>query len=170
MDGSGGHSMYDGNAVFPATNAEGADGSKLPRTGHLEGIDDEGRVLFRPEGHEGAPFPVAIGLALSDEALVAAAQEGRRAVVIPTSEAAGRWVLVGLVRERLRTDAVTRAGVDAKVDGEAVRIEATERIELVCGKASIVLEADGHVTISGTYVVSASRGPNKIKGTTISLN
>jgi hypothetical protein len=36
-------------------------------------------------------------------------------------------------------------------DGETVKIAAKERIELRVGKASIVMEADGHITIRGSY-------------------
>lgn len=139
------------------------------RTGHLAGVDDEGRVLFVPEGHTGAPLPVAVGLPLSDEALLEAARQGRRALVV-AADGTDRLVLVGLVRERLSSAAQQRAGLDARLDGDVVRLEAKGRIELVCGQASLVLEADGRVTISGTHIVSTSRGANKIKGATISLN
>lgn len=150
----------------------GIDGSRdeAHRTGHLEGVDDDGRVLFRPEGHEGAPFAVAVGMPIADEALVRAADERRRAVVVGTGDPGARFVLVGLVRDRVRVGAMARAELDARLDGEVVRLEAAERIELVCGAASIVLEADGHVTITGTHVVSSSRGANKIKGATVSIN
>jgi hypothetical protein len=167
MDGGSGDRAHDG---MDGIEALGGSASAAPRTGHLEGVDDEGRLLFRPEGHIGAAVPVAIGVTLGDELLLQAAREGRRAVVVATSDPGLRYVLVGLVRDRLRSAAVARAGLDARVDGEAVRIEGADRIELVCGKASIVLEADGHVTISGTHVVSSSRGPNKIKGATVTLN
>lgn len=149
---------------------EGASSTaSTPVTGHLAGVDDEGRVLFVAEGSTRA-IPVAIGMPLSDAAIVEAASRQARALVSRTGDPSEKLVLVGLVRDRVRVDAAKRGGLDATVDGEVVRIEAAERIELVCGKASIVLEADGHVTISGTHVVSASRGPNKIKGTTVSLN
>ena len=45
--------------------------------GHLTGVDEEGRLLFRPEGAREA-FPVAIGVTLSDDELVNAASLGRR--------------------------------------------------------------------------------------------
>ncbi len=159
----------DGGVTGSRDEAESQIGERHA-TGHLEGIDDEGRLLFRPEGHRGPALPVAIGLSMSDATLIEAAQQRRRAVVLATEGPERTLVLVGLVRDRLRQSSVARAGVDAKVDGEVVRLEAKDRIELVCGNASIVLEADGHVTISGTHVVSTSRGANKIKGATVSLN
>jgi hypothetical protein len=55
-------------------------------------------------------------------------------------------------------------------DGDLVKIEARERIELRCGKAAIVLDKDGHITIRGTYVVSHASAANRIRGGSISLN
>ncbi|MGB3314265.1 MAG: DUF6484 domain-containing protein [Albidovulum sp.] len=55
-------------------------------------------------------------------------------------------------------------------DGDLVKIEARERIELRCGKAAIVMDKDGHITIRGTYVVSHASSANRIRGGSISLN
>ncbi len=55
-------------------------------------------------------------------------------------------------------------------DGEPLRLVAQERIELRCGKASIVMEADGHITIRGTYLVSHASASNRIRGGSINLN
>src|SRR5262249_37333748 len=59
MDGGSGHRAYDREAVLDEARAPD---HAAPRTGHLAGVDEEGRLLFRPEGHEGPPFPVAIGV------------------------------------------------------------------------------------------------------------
>ncbi|MDF3854696.1 DUF6484 domain-containing protein [Paracoccus sp. P2] len=61
-------------------------------------------------------------------------------------------------------------GPVAAVDGEPLRITARQRIELRCGKASIVMEADGHITIRGTYLVSHASAANRIRGGSINLN
>jgi len=55
-------------------------------------------------------------------------------------------------------------------DGERVRVTADERIELRCGKASIVMEKDGHITIRGTYLVSHASAANRIRGGSVNLN
>ncbi|REF69781.1 MULTISPECIES: DUF6484 domain-containing protein [Paracoccus] len=62
------------------------------------------------------------------------------------------------------------AGPVAVADGEPLRITAQQRIELRCGKASIVMEADGHITIRGTYLVSHASAANRIRGGSINLN
>jgi hypothetical protein len=138
--------------------------------GHLAGLDREGRLLFMPDLSEGAPVPVAIGTSDSDEAIARAARSNRKAVVAFLT--GGDGVLVGLVRARVGDGALSAAheGPEVLVDGEVLNIRAARQIELRCGKASLVLRADGRVELSGTYVVSNSRGPNKVRGATISLN
>ena len=49
-------------------------------------------------------------------------------------------------------------------DGERVRITGEERIELRCGKATIIMEKDGRITIRGSYVTSHASATNRIRG------
>jgi hypothetical protein len=55
-------------------------------------------------------------------------------------------------------------------DGQRVRITGEDRIELRCGKATIVMEKDGHITIRGTYLVSHASAANRIRGGSVNLN
>ncbi|MBZ9761239.1 DUF6484 domain-containing protein [Mesorhizobium sp. CA8] len=55
-------------------------------------------------------------------------------------------------------------------DGERVRINANERIELRCGKATIIMEKDGRITIRGTYVTSHASATNRVRGASVNLN
>ncbi len=141
-------------------------------TGHLEGVDDEGRLLFRPEGENGAPVPVSIGLELSDGALVKAARQRRRALVLRTADPTQRWLLVGLVRDRVAARArdAGRGRLEVTVDGEKLSFTAEHDLELKCGRASITLRYDGRIELRGTHILSASRGPIRIKGATVALN
>jgi len=59
---------------------------------------------------------------------------------------------------------------DAIVDGKRVVLDAADEIVLQCGKARITLTRAGKILIQGEYVLSSSRGANKIKGATIQLN
>jgi hypothetical protein len=156
----------------PATRAAAgaADGTVV--SGHLVGVDGEGRLQFVPEGSVGGPVPVAIGIELSDGALVKAARMQRRALVVRTADANPRWVLIGLVRERVGVKARdARPGqLEVTLDGETLRLSAERNLELRCGAASLLLRKDGKVVITGTNVVSSSRGQNRIRGATISLN
>jgi hypothetical protein len=140
-------------------------------TGHLDGIDAEGRIRFLAEGEERS-VPVAIGVDLPDDALVRAAIVGHRGLVIRTNETRRRLVLVGLVRERVST-AAREAGISqvtATLDGDTVDLKADTQIELRCGKARITLHRDGRIEVSGTHVLNRSRGPMKLKGATVEIN
>lgn len=141
-------------------------------TGHLAGVDDEGRILFRPEGSDEAPQPVVIGIALPDGSVVRAARLGQRALALVTDDERPRRVLVGLLRDRVLEKARdARPGeLEVTVDGETLSLTAERQIELKCGKSSLLLRRDGRIVLSGSYVVSRSRGPMKIKGATIDLN
>jgi hypothetical protein len=55
-------------------------------------------------------------------------------------------------------------------DGELVRIVGNERIELRCGKAVIIMEKDGRITIRGTYLTSHATAANRIRGGSVNLN
>lgn len=153
------------------TEAEGQSFPGRAVTGHLDGVDDEGRILFRAEGSE-ERVPVSIGLPATDKELVQAAWLGRRALVVQTADPQARSVLVSLVRERVSLDESVHSGcgITARVDGEVVRLKAETEIELRCGKSSLVMRKDGRIEINGTNVLSRSRGPNRMKGATIELN
>ena len=120
----------------------------------------------------GEPIPVAIGMPVADGTLVKAARQQSRALVVRTGDTPARWVLVGLVRERLSTQAVTaRPGqLEVAMDGETLRLTAERDIVLKCGEASLTLRKDGKIVMSGTNVLTSSRGPNRIKGASIALN
>lgn len=55
-------------------------------------------------------------------------------------------------------------------DGERVRVTAEERIELRVGKASIIMEKDGRITIRGSYVTSHASATMRIRGGSVNLN
>ena len=117
-------------------------------------------------------LPVAIGVALPDATIVEAARMGRRALVSRTSDAVSRLILVGLVRERVASLARDAAPgeLEVNLDGETLRLEGKTRVELVCGRARIVLHRSGRVEVSGTHVLTRSRGAVRIKGATVHLN
>ncbi len=140
-------------------------------TGHLRGFDDEGRLLFQPEGAS-EPFTVAIGIEISDAAIVRAARRDQRAIVIRSADPTPRPILIGLVRERVaeRARAAKPGRLELLVDGEKITLEAKHDLELRCGQASLPLRYDGRIEVRGTHILSASRGPNRVKGATIALN
>jgi hypothetical protein len=146
------------------------------RAGHLDGLDGSGRLLFRAEGDPGPSRPVVIGLELSDGALVKAARTGRRALVLEPADGddsdRAPAVLVGLLRERVSAEARDAAPgeLEVRVEGDTLQLKADREIELRCGKSRLRLRRDGKVVLNGAHILSASTGPQRIKGATIALN
>jgi hypothetical protein len=60
--------------------------------------------------------------------------------------------------------------LEVDIDGETLTLSAYKRIVLRCGKASIVLNADGTIEIRGTELLSRASGQNAIRGASVSLN
>lgn len=54
--------------------------------------------------------------------------------------------------------------------GKTLTFQAGDRIELVCGKSQIVMESNGHITISGASFDFGASGPVQITGNDIDLN
>lgn len=78
----------------------------------------------------------------------------------------GRPLIVGRIVDPARKQQVPQL----VRDGELVRIVAEQRMELRCGKATIIMEKDGHITIRGTYVTSHASAANRIRGGSVNLN
>jgi hypothetical protein len=76
-----------------------------------------------------------------------------------------RPLIVGRIVEPARHDApqVVR-------DGERVAITAQERLELRCGKASLIMEKDGRITLRGSRLTSHASAANRIRGGSVHLN
>ncbi|AZO41958.1 MULTISPECIES: DUF6484 domain-containing protein [Mesorhizobium] len=55
-------------------------------------------------------------------------------------------------------------------DEQRVQITAEDRLELRCGKATILMEADGRITIRGAHITSHASGAQRIRGGSINLN
>lgn len=62
------------------------------------------------------------------------------------------------------------APVTLEINGETLTLSAQQRITLRCGKASLVMNADGTIEIRGTELLSRASGQNAIRGASVSLN
>lgn len=84
---------------------------------------------------------------------------------------ASRPIILGLVQP---SASLSRAACESQpevvVDGARVTIAGQREVTLRCGQASITLTRAGKVVIRGTYVVSRSEGPNRIKGASVDIN
>jgi hypothetical protein len=129
------------------------------------GFDAEGRFLVTlGEGMAPVQALSTVGLAPGDAgaAVVVAFEKGeaRHPVIVGRLQPPHAKVLPAAEAVRM----------EASVDGERVLLQARERIELRCGDASIVLTRAGKVLINGNYVLSRSRGANRVKGAYVGIN
>lgn len=79
-----------------------------------------------------------------------------------------RPLIIGRIVEPPRRDMTGAPKVVS--DGETVKVKAEQRLELRVGRASIIMEKDGHITIRGTNLVSHASASNRIRGGSVNLN
>lgn len=118
------------------------------------GFDADGRFLVALEGR-GEPVPALSTVGLGAEDL------GQRIAIAFEGGDPSRPIILGRARA---------TPAPARLDGERLVLRAEREIELRCGEASIVLTCAGKVLIRGNYVLSRSRGANKIKGAYVDIN
>jgi hypothetical protein len=112
------------------------------------------------EGRSPVPALSTIGLAPGDA--------GCRIVIAFEGSDPARPVIVGRLQAAIAES--SEPPMHCTVDGERVSIQAQRQIELRCGEASIVLTRAGKVLIKGTFVLTRSRGANKLKGAYVDIN
>jgi hypothetical protein len=127
--------------------------------GVLMGFDD-GRPLVVFAGNPRAAAVPARSLAELDYSAI-----GAEVALLFEAGDPARPLIVGRI-----VDPTRRPAPVVLRDGERVRVTAAERIELRVGKASIVMEKDGRITIRGTYLTSHASAANRIRGGSVNLN
>lgn len=90
---------------------------------------------------------------------------GCRIVIAYESGDTHRPVIVGRLQARPAAESST-----VRLDGDRLLLQAEREIELRCGDASIVLTRAGKVLIKGAYVLSRSKGANRVKGAYVDIN
>lgn len=146
--------------------------------------NEPGIVIGRLAGFDagGAPLVQAGGRpAIAALTLVELRQEHLGARVALQFEGAGLGspVVMGIVRApRAKGDraggeappALSGTPLQVSADDEDIVLVAHRRITLVCGAASITLDAQGNIEIRGKHILSRAAGQNRIKGASVSLN
>ncbi|UOD28010.1 hypothetical protein INH39_21330 [Massilia violaceinigra] len=139
--------------------------------GTLAGFDAEGAPLVHAGGR---PAIAALTLVeLGHEHI------GARVALQFEGASLGSPVVMGIVRAPRATG--DRTGGEAppalagtpllvSADDEDLVLVAHRRITLVCGAASITLDAQGNIEIRGKHILSRAAGQNRIKGASVSLN
>lgn len=185
-----------GRADAPAAEASGEASLPQPRTrvGKLVGWSSGQAPRVDFEGNEAGPLPARSIIPLDPTTILEAIADERGVLLTFEDHKPRSPIITGLlqpiheleeeppemwmdaegeageVAETGEAGEATLSGVDARVDGRRVEIEAADEIVLRCGKASIVLRRNGRVVIRGTYVETRSRGVNRVKGSTVEIN
>jgi hypothetical protein len=90
----------------------------------------------------------------------------RQAVVIFDEGDPRRPIILGLLCGKEDSE----RPVNVEVDGEKLVLTGSQEIVLRCGGASITLTRAGKVLIQGEYVLTRSKGVNRIKGGSVQIN
>ncbi|MEI9405326.1 DUF6484 domain-containing protein [Mesorhizobium argentiipisi] len=128
--------------------------------GQFLGFDDERPLVVFPGNPRETALPARSLAALSSDMI------GQEVALLFEDGNPQKPLIVGRIVEPAKKS----TGAQVFRDGERVTIHAEERLELRCGKATILMEADGRITIRGTYVASHASAINRMRGGSISLN
>jgi len=123
------------------------------------GFDGEKRFLVQLDD-AADPRPSLSTVRLAEEDV------GAKIVVAFENGDMSHPIIVG----RLQEKQATAVGHTLKLDGERLVLRAERDIELRCGEASLILTRAGKILIRGNYVLTRSRGANKIKGAFVDIN
>ena len=151
------------------------------------------RILAAAKAEEngapgGADLGVLVGVGPSGEAWVDVPRQGRRNVVARSTvaleaEHVGREVLLvclatgevvinGVIREAgdATPTRAKAAPLEAQLDAERIVFSAQREVVLRCGRASILLSADGSVVIKGARLLTSATGVHRIRGGSVQIN
>ena len=154
-------------AVAPQS---GAPDPAAPVVGRVVGVNERGALLVEVEDGQPVPARAVSGIAAGD----AGELLGREVLVVYERGDVARPIVTAVMpsafESELRVPEGEEAALDARIDGDYVTLEARRRLVLRCGKASIVIDADGKITIRGAHLFQRSTGPIRIKGGHVDIN
>ena len=139
--------------------------------GRLVGVADNGRT---PRGTLPAPDDLVAQRARSAGDLHGA-HVGREVVLACEGGDPTRPVVLSLLRDEVQqlsrvAEAPASDTWRLQVDGERCILSARHELVLECGKARLVLRADGRAELHGETVLTEATGANKVRGGSVQLN
>lgn len=148
------------------------------RVGWVVGVDPDGSVRVDFAGNRHGPLLARTTVPLAPEQWRQAALERREATLFFDEGRPSRPVLTGLLQPMPPTpliDAVLaqqlpEAPRQAQVDGRRVLLEGRDEVVLRCGKATLILRADGRVILRGVEVLTEAEGVHRIRGGKVKIN
>lgn len=135
----------------------------------LDGVDPAGRPVARWDKTAKEPKPVRT--VWMENELNWNNCKGLRCILGFENGGEEHPILLGLLdRPPAAAETYREAQTEGERKPEILRIESGEELILECGEAKISLRADGRIVILGGYVLSRSKGVNKIKGGSVQIN
>jgi hypothetical protein len=133
--------------------------------GTIVSIEADGGVMIRLAG--AAPVAALALTQVSSDQLATAHAIGAQVLVVAIDGDITRPVIIGIVGSPTKP---SRKPTTAMVDGQRVELTGQDEVVLKCGKASITLTKAGKVLITGTYLLSESKGSHRIRGASVQIN
>ncbi|MDR2093706.1 MAG: DUF6484 domain-containing protein [Azoarcus sp.] len=150
----------------PATNIADNDAHAGGiRLGTLQGFDEQGRARVQIDGLARQQTCVGALVRLQTQDL------GRRVALGFENGSIHCPIVLGLLAETAATVQITGAPtVDIERHPGHTVIEAEGELELRCGEAVILLQADGRIQLRGTYITSHASASQRIRGGSVQIN
>lgn len=140
---------------------ERADGLAI---GRLAQIDERGCIQIDIDAFGLAGLPAQAMITLTREHV------GRLVVLGFESSDPRRPIVLGLLLTPIEQVPAERTIPEIGRDGTRLIVNVEEELELRCGDAVILLEADGHITIRGVSITSHASANQRIRGGSVQIN
>jgi hypothetical protein len=147
------------------------------RVGKIIRVDEKSGVSVDYAGNPFGPLGARFVSSLKEEILRKAADSSQDVLLVFENNDPSRPVVIDTIASRVvdtvendALDLLIKAPKDVTIDGERIRFNAREQIEIKCGKASITLTRSGKVLIRGAYLLNRSSGVNRIYGGSVQIN
>ncbi|QIL82700.1 hypothetical protein G7047_24260 [Diaphorobacter sp. HDW4A] len=79
-------------------------------------------------------------------------------------------IILGLIQQPQAEMAVRGQCVTVETDDGRVIVQAKDELELRCGEAAILLQADGRIMLRGQYITSHAEAGQRIRGGSVQIN
>ena len=104
--------------------------------------------------------------------LVTVSKENYGQVVVLGFESGeeSRPIVLGLMQQPQTDMTVRGQRVTVETGDGRVIVQAKDELELRCGEAAILLQADGRITLRGQYITSHAEAGQRIRGGSVQIN
>jgi len=134
------------------------------RLGALRGFDAQGRACVQIDGQARQQTCAGTLVALQPQDI------GRRVALGFAGGDTDSPIVLGLLLEAAAVQVSSPQRVNIEQHGERTVIEADEALELRCGEAVILLQADGRIELRGAYITSHASAGQRIRGGSVQIN